>query len=256
MTRINRVQRLASLRSIATTKPPRTPFLLNSRCISSTPCFRALRPSAQDLAAEEADAVNHIEKKRSTRLPLPPKQTIADTEEEIAAADPSYTPATSIAELESIAPIKSWWQQPGHWDSKNEFSGFGVAARQKITDPSLVKVMLRRAVLEVEALKKTGQYDALKFKRWAVGGKKEMKRTMVSELTPELTEAIATSLTAEESVEGNHGVAAPSTEMAASALQSLDVSWMKAAVDDETKFVVRTLSKLSTPVTITVTDRR
>ncbi|KAH8179116.1 ribosomal subunit 39S domain-containing protein [Sarocladium implicatum] len=238
MTRINRVQRLACLRSFATPQPARAPFL-NARCVSSTQCLRVQEPPTQDSIAQEADYVSQIETRPTSSLALPPKQSIADTEEEIAAADPSYTPATSIAELETIAPIKSWWQQPGHWDSKNEFSGFGVAARQKITDPGLVKVLLRRAVLEVEALKKTGQYDALKFKRWTVGGKREMKRATVSELTPELAEEVVASLTAEETEKGSERVALPGAEKTASLLKTLDGEWLKAALDDETKFVLR-----------------
>jgi hypothetical protein len=171
-------------------------------------------------------------------LRLPPKQSIADTEAEIAAADPSYTPATTLADLEPLPQLKNWWNQPGHWGSESTFSGFGVGAKEKITDPNLVKVMLRRAVLEVEALQQAGQYDALKFKRWAIGGQEDLERVLASGTTTEQGAAVAASLAAPEAPEQNSAPATLTLAEAEAVVKSWGSDWMSVALNDETKFVV------------------
>ncbi|KAK0388105.1 hypothetical protein NLU13_4349 [Sarocladium strictum] len=234
MTRISRVRRLASLRPTATPNfCGRSPFI-TTRSLSSTPCLRADEPPA----AQVESAHIETESERRTRLKLPPKQTIADTEAEIAAADPTYTPATSMADLEPLPQMKTWWNQPGNWGPESQFSGFGVDSRQKITDPSLVKVMLKRAVLEVQALQQSGQYDALKFKRWAIGGKEELDRVMKGELTPEESATVAAGLQA-ETADQNSTPIVPPLEEAEAAVQSWGIDWMSLTLNDETKFVIR-----------------
>lgn len=118
------------------------------------------------------------------------------------------------------------------------FSGFGVGAKEKITDPNLVKVMLRRAVLEVQALQQAGQYDALKFKRWAIGGQEDLERVLASDTTTEQSAAVAASLAAPEAPEQSSAPVTLTLAEAETVVKSWGSDWMSMALNDETKFVV------------------
>jgi hypothetical protein len=143
-----------------------------------------------------------------------------------------------MADLEPLPQMKSWWHQPGNWGPESQFSGFSIGARQKITDPNLVKVMLKRAVIEVQALQQTGQYEALKFKRWAVGGKEDLERVLKGELTANDSAAVAASLSAAETPEQSSTAVLPTLEEAEAAVRAWGTDWMSLTLNDETKFVV------------------
>ena len=53
--------------------------------------------------------------------------------------------------------MSDWWNKPEHFrDGGKQFEYQGFAAQEKITDPRLLKVILRRALVEGLALKKFG----------------------------------------------------------------------------------------------------
>ena len=92
---------------------------------------------------------------RRPSLVLPGQIKWATTAEAI--TSPNYEPATSGAGLPQIGGMSDWWDKPEHFrDGGKQFEYQGFAAQEKITDPRLLKVILRRALVEGLALKKFG----------------------------------------------------------------------------------------------------
>lgn len=92
---------------------------------------------------------------REISLVLPGQPTRAPAAEKI--RDPNYEPATSGAGLQEIGGMSDWWSKPEHFrDGGKQFEYNGYASPVKITDPRLLKVILRRALVEGLALKKFG----------------------------------------------------------------------------------------------------
>ncbi|KAK1782403.1 ribosomal subunit 39S-domain-containing protein [Copromyces sp. CBS 386.78] len=96
-----------------------------------------------------------VETQRKINLVLPGEPTRASAPEKI--RDPNYEPAASGAGLQEIGGISDWWNKPENFrDGGKQFEYQGFAAQEKITDPRLLKVILRRALVEGLALKKFG----------------------------------------------------------------------------------------------------
>ncbi|CCC09712.1 hypothetical protein SMACR_03272 [Sordaria macrospora] len=96
-----------------------------------------------------------VETHRTINLVLPGDRKRAPFPEEI--TDPNYEPAASGAGLQEIGGMSDWWNKPEHFrDGGKQFEYQGFAAQEKITDPRLLKVILRRALVEGLALKKFG----------------------------------------------------------------------------------------------------
>lgn len=92
---------------------------------------------------------------RESTLVLPGEPTWAPAAEKI--RDPNYEPATSGAGLQEIGGMSDWWNNPEHFrDGGKQFEYKGYASPVKVTDPRLLKVILRRALVEGLALKKFG----------------------------------------------------------------------------------------------------
>jgi hypothetical protein len=70
----------------------------------------------------------------------------------MADVDPAYVPATSWEGLESVGGFGHWWKQ--NWDAEHQFNGF--LPRSKSTDRNAITAALRRAMVEVFALREAG----------------------------------------------------------------------------------------------------
>ncbi|EAA31278.2 hypothetical protein NCU05552 [Neurospora crassa OR74A] len=119
--------------------------------------------AAAETATESTETVEQqrkrkggfFETQRQVNLVLPGQPTRADAPEKI--RDPNYEPATSGAGLQEIGGMSDWWSKPEHFrDGGKQFEYQGFAPQEKITDPRLLKVILRRALAEGLALKKFG----------------------------------------------------------------------------------------------------
>ncbi|KAK3401818.1 ribosomal subunit 39S-domain-containing protein [Sordaria brevicollis] len=96
-----------------------------------------------------------FEVQRENTLVLPAEPRWAPNAEKI--QDPNYEPATSGAGLQEIGGVSNWWNNPEHFkDGGKQFEYQGYASPVKVTDPRLLKVILRRALVEGLALKKFG----------------------------------------------------------------------------------------------------
>lgn len=179
---------------------------------------------------------------RETRLAMPPKRTEATTEKEIGAADPNYTPATSLEDLVEVDPVEKWWEQPGHWGPESQFQGFGRA--DKVLDKEVVEVYLRRAVVEVLALKKAGKLSEWATKKWAEGPRVALNAVLETSVNagegePSLggdASAIVEQLTG-ENVEAEIPERI-SLEEAQEMVKAWEPSWKDIVLDTEAKFAV------------------
>jgi hypothetical protein len=68
--------------------------------------------------------------------------------------DPDYVPADSAVGLEEVGGIEGWWDKPGHWGPSKQYVGFGP--QEKETDPALLEVLTKQAIVEAIGIKKTG----------------------------------------------------------------------------------------------------
>jgi hypothetical protein len=179
-----------------------------------------------------------------SRLVLPPRNRVeAVTEKELESLDPSYAPATSIEGLEEIQPVKTWWDQPGHWGAESEFRGF---AAEKVEDRALVELSLRRAVVEAFALQEAGLLNEWSAKKWPAGERAELDQTLAVEIQVQDGKAtlkgdvqsLAGRLTSE--VEESEQVDKISAEEAKEIVKTWDASWKQVVLSDQhLKFAVR-----------------
>jgi len=271
MPRIPRVRALQSLRraSSCSAVPGRTPFA-TVRAISTTTPAHGLRdklfkggdapgpedPYTQRLEPEDAttnlpqEALQQTRRDRTpralreTRLAMPPKRTEATTEKEVGAVDPNYTPATSLDDLVEIEPVDKWWDQPGHWGPESQFRGFGRA--EKLVDREVVEVYLRRAVVEVLALKQAGKLSEWATKKWAEGPRVALNAALETPIVAE--DGGAASLggdgaaIVEQLTRENDEAEIPervSLEEAQEMVKAWDSSWKDIVLDTEAKFAIR-----------------
>lgn len=207
---------------------------------------RGLQARADTYAVPEA-----VER---SRLVLPPRRTEAVAEKELPALDPSYVPATDLADLDEIKPVSTWWQQPGHWGPESEFRGF---AAPKVEDRAVVELYMRRAVVESLALREAGLLDEWAAKNWPAGERAELDQTLAVEVVIEDgkatlkgdTAAIAGRLTSK--VEESEPTSEPAAKLdaklfakeAQEIVKALDASWKDVPLTDHhLKFAVRPTS--------------
>jgi hypothetical protein len=180
---------------------------------------------------------------KESRLALPPKRTEAATEEEIQSVDPSYTPATTIDGLEEIEPLKTWWEQPGHWSEESDFRGFGSA--DKVQDKAVLEVYLRQALVEALSLQEAGLLEGLVAKKWRPSDRSELDQTLAVDLQVQDgkatlkgdVSAVTGRLTSE--AEQPEEVAKISVEEAQEIVKAWDASWKTVTLNDHLKFAVR-----------------
>lgn len=182
---------------------------------------------------------------RETKLAMPRRRTEATTEQEVASSDPNYTPAASLDDLAEVGDLKTWWDQPGHWGAESSFQGFGRA--DKLLDKELVEVHLRRAVVEVLALRDAGKLSEWAMRKWAEGSGEALRAALKTPVTvaeegrsPSLggdASAIVAQLTSAEEGEAD-SPAEVSLDEARELVKSWDSSWKEIVLDTEAKFAV------------------
>lgn len=185
----------------------------------------------------------------------PPKRTGAVIPDKI--ADPSYTPALSADGLSSVGGLEDWWDRRENWSRSGDFAGF--KAKKKIQDPRVLETAVRRAVVEVVALKEAGR-ESEWVGVWPVGTEEEMARALAldiqssadgvaslvgdhASIAEDLSWEVQEAREAERSTEEEQevAVAMPTTEEATAYLKSWDPSWKRFSLADPTiKFAVST----------------
>ena len=275
MPRIPRVRGLQSLRRAGSCSaaPSRAPFAF-TRAISTTTPGQAgglrgklwkggdspgpedpytQRPEPEDPSNLPREAVEQarsggIRDKtprpvRETRLAMPHKRTEATAEKEIGSLDPHYEPATTIEDLVEVEPLEKWWEQPGHWGAESQFQGFGRA--DKVVDKEIVEVYLRRAVVEVLALKQAGKLSEWATKKWAEGPRVALNAALETSITVGDdgsasvggdAAAVVEQLTGE--IDGAEVLERISLEEAQEMIKAWDRSWKDIVLDNEAKFAV------------------
>ncbi|KAG5664840.1 hypothetical protein KAF25_008574 [Fusarium avenaceum] len=203
-----RIPRVGALASLSTTVTPisRIPFVARATFSTSSPVnalgdktqwvrkqlWKGEAPGAADPYNERAEPLettnlpdealdlSQVDRRpyplRNTRLVLPPNHSEAMTEKEIESVDTGYTPATTIDELEEIEPLKTWWEQPGHWGEESEYKGFGNANR--IQDEAVLEIYLRQALVESLSYQQRGLLEEYAAKKWPIGDRAHLDRTL------------------------------------------------------------------------------
>ena len=116
------------------------------------------RQQEEDLATEEYAALeDEVDVVSTGPYKAPPPRINAARIEEV--ADPTYAPATSADGLKTVGGVSNWWNKSEHWDPSGDFIGF--KPKEKVTDPALIDVAVRRAVIEAFALREAGREDDL-----------------------------------------------------------------------------------------------
>lgn len=176
-----------------------------------------------------------------SRISLPPRRSETMAERNVAAADPSYVPATTMDGLQHIAPISQWWEQPGNWGEESAFQAF--ASAEKVTNAAAVEVYLRRALVEALALQQTGALEQWATLKWREGGRADLDAALAVEISIQDgvasikgdAAAVAESVTSgAETVEGGKVAA----DEAQAIVAGWDASWKEAVLDDQIKFAV------------------
>ncbi|KAL6875277.1 hypothetical protein J3F83DRAFT_730610 [Trichoderma novae-zelandiae] len=181
---------------------------------------------------------------RDSRLALPARRTEAAAERELQASDPTYAPAADAEGLEEIAPLSTWWEQPGHWGEESAFKGFGSAV--KVVEKEVLEVHLRRAVVEALALQQTGLFSEWATKKWSEGGSRsELDQALAAQVEVQDgkatlkgdASAIVEALTGEaQEAETTTSV---TVEEAKEMTKSWDSSWKSIVLDNPLRFALR-----------------
>lgn len=89
--------------------------------------------------------------------------------------DPSYVPAQTADKLEWVGGLDDWWEDNQNWPASKNYVGFGPV--EKITDPAVLELLTRRALVEALALQKGAGEHALAAP-WQVGGRAQLVSTL------------------------------------------------------------------------------
>lgn len=89
--------------------------------------------------------------------------------------DAVYTPALTAEGLEEVGGVADWWEDDKHWSPSLEYVGFGP--REKITDPAVLEVLTRRAVVEALAVREVEGEEALGAS-WQAGGQEALSKAL------------------------------------------------------------------------------
>lgn len=105
--------------------------------------------------------------------PPPPRSRAARPDE---VPDAGYVPATTADGLRSVGGLDRWWDAPDHW--RGDFVGF--RPKRRTTDPALLEVAVRRAVVEALALRRAGREDELVGVWPLTDGPEEVQRLLAA----------------------------------------------------------------------------
>ncbi|KAK0615612.1 ribosomal subunit 39S-domain-containing protein [Bombardia bombarda] len=144
------------------------------RCLSTTAPRRALETVSDTtddsyLLDEDNDRTRKPEIKTDLVYPRGIKAVPRDAD----ITDPDYKPAESGELLEEVGGLANWWDDPSHWGSSNRYLGFGP--REKVTDPAMLEVLARRAVIEALAIKQFADLRAHKLATFTPAVAKEQE---------------------------------------------------------------------------------
>ncbi|KAI0594941.1 ribosomal subunit 39S-domain-containing protein [Biscogniauxia sp. FL1348] len=211
-----------------------------------TPQTSAPTPEEQHHLAAEHPLQDTAPHQYHLYKPPPPRSYAARSDE---VSDPSYTPATTAAGLETVGDLANWWDRSEHWTEASDFRGF--RPREKVAHPLSIEAAVRRAVIEAFALRQAGKEDHL-TRTWPVGGVDEFRRTIGLDLKSTEEGHVSLDGDVAEVARGLHWEAAepeasavaqnppqlPSIELS-KLKKSWDGSWKRAAlVDPRIKFAV------------------
>ncbi len=166
--------------------------------------------------------------------------------------DMSYAPAETGDGLEKVGGLKGYWEDKSHWDRSNEIKVFGP--ERVITDPAVLEVTVRRAIVEALAVRgyEAGADAQLKLTdSWQLGGRQDG----ITALSVQISVADDGSVRLEGNVEAVVSALedpAPSSQTdlpwgtglldsasAQAVVQSWDASWKSLSLDDAVlKFAV------------------
>ena len=175
---------------------------------------------------------------------LPPLRSEALSEKQAAARDPNYIPAQTMDQLEEVMDMDTWWEQPGHWDAEQDFRGF--ANSERIYQGDVVEVTLRRAVVEVLALRRAGKLEKWATMGWVEGGRERMRKVLEAKIVVEdgkgsLVEGSEVLIDLIKKNSQSHyavGSSVIAPEEAAEMVKAWDQSWHDIVLDDTAKFAV------------------
>ena len=97
-----------------------------------------------------AAAASRKTRRIQTDLVIPRGTTNAPRPSDV--TDPDYTPAETADGLEEVGGLEDWWDRPGHWGASKTYVGFGP--RDKVTDPAMLEVLAKRALVEAIVMKR------------------------------------------------------------------------------------------------------
>jgi len=207
-------------------------------------------PSSSPITIEEPSEPRRMTKREryiaASPLAVPPLRKEAATEAQ-AETDPMYEPAKTLDDLVEPAPLKEWWDQPGHWSYVSEFKGF--APKEKTESAAVVEVYLRRAVGECLALREAGKLSDLVLgkQKWNPPPP-QYHENLVIEVSDgvgsvsnasEIVEGIEKSLEKRTAPKAWKKVLGCQHEPATKMVAEWDPVWKTIKLDDELKFGIR-----------------
>ncbi|KAI6784541.1 uncharacterized protein J7T54_006586 [Emericellopsis cladophorae] len=239
----------------------RGPFLA-TRAISTTPFPRALYktrdgtkvaptiPESQAVESEYSPSEEEIDALRvqeeespDSGLAVPRQLVETPAEREAKALHPEYEPARSLQELETLPGVENWWEKEEHWGPESQFKGFARTGTQVQQAEPVIEVYLRRALVEVLALKQAGKWDEWATKAWPRRGDDQFRATLEMDITEsgELKQDashIVAELTNEELDSPSEGIS-ESEGQEILAERQWGSSWTQIPLDAATKFALR-----------------
>ncbi|PKS10965.1 hypothetical protein jhhlp_002724 [Lomentospora prolificans] len=165
-------------RPLSTTRP--APFSSTRRCLTSADdkkrqeMLEALerdRQSALELQSQSEGSAAAVGEEdadgalaAAAHIAVPPDFSYAPVPKQAE----MYVPAKTAEGLEEVGGLEDWWDQEGHWGAVDELKVFSVPRNEgaKVTDPNVLEVLLRQAVVEALVVQGKRGEEMLRG-RWA-----------------------------------------------------------------------------------------
>lgn len=135
------------------------------------------------LTAQMVDGENLVEPAEAgAALVVPGGVVDAPNPDEV--TDMAYVPAESGAKLEEVGGLKDYWEDDSRWDAS--FVPLGFGPREKITDPAVLEVATRRAVVEAIVFRDSADALATDLRltgSWGLGGAEDAAAALGVQIT-------------------------------------------------------------------------